>query len=141
MTVSFDDIPAPAEAQGRLIGHDAGVNSVAVLPGGQHAVSGSDDGTVILWDIWNESQLATLQGHTGRVEFVSFSPDGSMLASGGGADVILWDVASRSQLATLQGHTAWITSVSFSADGSMLASGSDDGTVLLWRLASIVSSQ
>ena len=72
--------------------------------------------------------LATLQGHSP----VSFSPDGSMLASGSGFDVVLWDVSSRGQLAALEGHTAWISSMSFSADGSLLASGGGDGKVILW---------
>ena len=88
---------------------------------------------VILWDVSSRSQLATLQGHSP----VSFSADGSVLASGSGFDVVLWDVSSRSQLATLEGHTAWISSVSFSADGSMLASGGGDGTVILWDVWSM----
>ena len=68
--------------------------------------TGGGDGTIILWDVSSGNQLATLQGHSERVEFVSFSPDGSILASGDWRDgMILWDVSSRSQLATLQGHT------------------------------------
>ena len=45
--------------------------------------SGGRNNEVILWDISSRSQLATLQGPTERVESVSFSPDGSMLAAGG----------------------------------------------------------
>ena len=55
--------------------------------------------------------------------------------------VILWDVSRGSPLATLQGHKSVVEFVSFSPDGSMLASGGLDGTVLLWQLTSIVSSQ
>ncbi|MYB69046.1 MAG: hypothetical protein F4X75_11145, partial [Gemmatimonadetes bacterium] len=64
----------------------------------------------------------------------SFSPDGSMLASGSSDNtIILWEVESRKRLTTLKGHTDWVQSVSFSPDGTMLASGAEDGTVLLWR--------
>ena len=94
--------------------------------------SGAGDGTVILWDVWSDSQLATLEGDSWRVSSVSFSPDGSVLASGGGSDIVLWDVSSRSQLATLNGDSP----VSFSPDGSMLVSGSWDSTVILWDVAS-----
>ena len=99
--------------------------------------SGSGDGMVILWDVWSESQLATLEGDSWRVSSVSFSPDGSVLASGGGSDIVLWDVSSRSQLATLNGDSP----VSFSPDGSMLVSKSHGiTTVILWDVSQVASN-
>ena len=79
---------------------------------------------------------ATLMKHTGEVNSVSFSRDGTLLASAS-ADrtVILWDVAKREETGTLTGHTGAVNSASFSPDGTLLASGSTDGTVILWDLA------
>ena len=44
-------------------------------------------------------QIGTLEGHTSRANSVSFSPDGTTLASGSSdATIKLWDVATRGQV-------------------------------------------
>ena len=81
-------------------------------------------------------QIGTLEGHTSRANSVSFSPDGTTLASGSSdATIKLWDVATRTAVATLEGHTRQVSSVSFSPDGTTLASGSSDATIKLWDVA------
>ena len=86
-------------------------------------------------------QIATLEGHTDGVAAVSFSPDGSLLASGSSdGTILLWDMRSRERVATLgvailERHTDGVAAVSFSPDGALLASGLGDRTVLLWDVA------
>ena len=81
--------------------------------------------------------FATLEGHSGFVSSVSFSPDGKVLASGSWDHTIkLWDVDSRREIATLKGHSDKVYSVSFSPDGQVLASGSRDHTIKLWDVDS-----
>jgi len=80
--------------------------------------------------------LRTLSGHSKWVRSLSFSPDGSLLASGGADRVIrLWRISDGKILRAFTGHTGGILSVSFSPEGNLLASGSDDNTIKIWHLA------
>ncbi|QGA15960.1 hypothetical protein EYB26_003627 [Talaromyces marneffei] len=77
--------------------------------------------------------LQTLEGHSGSVSAVAFSPNGKLVVSGSRDGTIkLWDLATGALQQTLKGHSSWVQAVAFSPDGKLVASGSLDETVKLW---------
>ncbi|KAI9770023.1 MAG: hypothetical protein M1840_003735 [Geoglossum simile] len=80
--------------------------------------------------------VQTLEGHTGGVNDVVFSPDGKLVASTSNDGTIrVWDAATGAAVQTLKGHTGWISTVVFSPDSKLVTSASSDETVQVWDAA------
>ena len=133
--------PRPAHT---LNAHEDVVTSVAFSPDGQTVVSGSNDGTLILWDAAaGVGRGSPLGGHNSWVRSVAFSPDSRWLASAGeDGTIMLWDLSSDPvPRQALQAHTSSVRSLAFSRQphpasaGPLLASASTDGTIILWDTA------
>src|SRR5262249_37804177 len=61
--------------------------------------------------------------HSGAVDSVAFSPDGSRVLSGSGDGTIkLWDTATGQLLRTFQSHSYSVSSIAFSPDGGRVLS-------------------
>ncbi len=78
--------------------------------------------------------LGPLNGHTGEVAAVAYSPDGTRIVSGSWDNTLrLWDGRTgRSIGGPLTGHTGFIYAVAFSMDGTRIASASGDKTLRFW---------
>ena len=140
LTASFDyaamlwDLTAqPPEPVKRLIGHDGPVNDAAFVSN-TRAITGSDDGTVALWDLETGEMLSRFEAHDAKVVDVAVSPDGSRAASASWDRTIgLWRLSDGEMLARLKGHTGPVNAVGFSEDGAHLYSGSYDGSIRVWH--------
>ena len=121
-----------------LEGHNGAVWGVALSGDGQLLASGSDDGSVRLWDAETGRSLAVLRADADGVTSVAVSADGEIVASGGeDGSVRVWDTTTHRVLATLQGDNGVVWRVALSADGRVLASGAGDGTVRLWSIGAV----
>jgi WD40 repeat protein len=98
------------------------------------------DGEVLLWDVVSGRLLERLKGHTDQVFDVSFSPNGSRLASASADRTVrLWDVVTGEQVGEpLLGHSAAVHAVMFDPTGTDLVSASADGSIIAWNAGSRV---
>jgi WD40 repeat protein len=82
-------------------------------------------------------ERATFKGHTFYVGRTALSPDGKILASGGGdtrgGELKLWDTSSGKEIGALPGYSNSLYALVFSSDGKRLASSG--GTVQVWDIA------
>jgi WD40 repeat protein len=110
-------------------------------------LAGAGISGIRIWDGWTGQALVTLSGHRQPVSSLAFSPDGSLLVSGGGSfmpptegEAKVWDLRPREHFGT-RFRTGPIFTLAVSPDGLILASGSragnqqdQPGEVKLWDM-------
>ncbi|EKM58800.1 uncharacterized protein PHACADRAFT_112896 [Phanerochaete carnosa HHB-10118-sp] len=81
-------------------GHAQPVRRLAFSPDSRSLVSGSEDGTAIVWDIRHGRALLRLEGHRGTVGKVVYAPHGALIATASSFDksVKIWDASAGSCL-------------------------------------------
>lgn len=117
---------------------------MAFSPDGKSLLTGSIDGTALLWDRKTGSQLRQFKARSDSLSSVAFSPNGQYILIGNSGVLIgekynvgqMWDLQSGKEVRRFQGHSNSVNSVAFSPDGRFVLTGSDDQTTRLWDAAS-----
>jgi guanine nucleotide-binding protein subunit beta-2-like 1 protein len=98
-------------------------------------VSGGCDKLVKVWNLTNCKLKYNLVGHTGYINTVTVSPDGSLCASGGkDGTAMLWDLNEGKHLYSLEAGDI-INTLCFSPNRYWLCAGTDSG-ITIWDLES-----
>jgi WD40 repeat protein len=125
------------------------VECVAFSPDGTRAVTGMNDGKILVWDTANlKEEPAHLKIHLKRVVCAATAnwPGGRTVVLSGSYHpnnnigpprndlLLLWDLHTRKILRRLVGHKASIAAVAINKDGTKAVSGSNDKRIIVWDL-------
>lgn len=115
-------------------GHSDRISCVAISADGRYVLSGSDDNSVILWEVLSGRILRYFKGHEDDVNAVAFSSDSRFVLTGSDDNLaILWETETGKQVQTFSGHSGNVDDVRFSPDDRLVLTGSSDCTAVLWN--------
>jgi WD40 repeat protein len=114
------------------------VRSLAFSQEGMTLAGGTEDGTVMLWNVTTQQQMgSTLTGNNtgGPVQAVAFSPDGTLATGSYNGSIRLWDVGIQQPAAVPMPASSSSSVRVLNADGKTWATESSNGTFQLWDVA------
>lgn len=121
------------EAQGKLVGHDRTIQSLALSEDGQTVISTSSDGTAKLWNLVARNETVTLRG-TDRLGPVAVDTRRNLVATGADdGHVQTWRIGDRQELSRVR-HLDKPGALAFHPTVNLLAAGDNGGSIRIWEL-------
>jgi WD40 repeat protein len=115
-----------------LATHKSAVRGLAFRPDGRRLASADRDGSVAVWEPFQDKPAANALPFPSGVRAVAFRPDGRQLAAAGEDGIVrLDDVAEANPRVERKGHNLAVLALAYSPDGHRLASGGQDATILV----------
>ena len=116
-----------------LGGHTKNITSLAFSQDGSMVAAGSEDKTIIVWDVATQRELATLTGHADTVGNLLFDHDGEVLLSGDyGGNILRWDLEEMKAIdAPVKGFGDSISSIFLAPNGHVKALALEKNRVIV----------
>jgi len=117
------------KATARNLGDDE-LSSVAYHPDGRTAVSGTESGKILLWNLAKGTTSASVQAHAFNAQ-VAFSREGHRLLSVAGDGIVrTFDGRSLAPLATYDTKMGWVSATALHPDASRAALAGEGALVI-----------
>ncbi|MCR5141888.1 MAG: WD40 repeat domain-containing protein [Ruminococcus sp.] len=114
-------------------GHTEYVSAATWSPNGKYILTGSADGSAIIWDVKSGLIRVRLQGHTSRILSVKFSFDGERCLTGTkDGTIIIWDTKTGHTLQTIE-VKGYINDAVFNSDSDNCLILLENGTVRIYN--------
>lgn len=130
---------------GAAVAGGGGTPGGKTISGGR-AIRYPSRGETVLWAAGSGTVVKRLSTPGHWVRAMAYSPDGRLLATGGGeGDIMLWDARTGKIARKLRAHKGAVRGLAFSSDGKRLVSGCDrhgedwsytHGDMKIWDVAS-----
>jgi WD40 repeat protein len=140
--VSILDLESWTQA-GVLAGHEGWVPCLEFTPDGRRALSGSVDGTLILWDVTSREIVHRLTVRGQGLWSLAMSPDGQTVLSDSGdnageASMMLWDLEMGQEIRAFSRpdppEGTGVSGIAYLPDGRSAISCEGDGVLIEWDL-------
>lgn len=108
---------------------------MAVTKQSQYLLTGSDDLSIIVWDLKSLALKLKICEHIAPVLCITSALNNSVIISGGeDSSIIVTSLARGSVVTKIDHHRGPVTAIKVTSTGDILVSGSKDGSVCLWSL-------
>ncbi len=116
-----------------FIGHTKNVSQILLTDKSEEFISLSDDGTAVLWNIYDGMIRKKYKHESGAVRAALLS-NGKFYTAGEDRVIRIWDSVKGEVHQRLEGHQATISSLNIDQESSLLISGDLDGVTKYWDL-------
>lgn len=127
-------LPQKQRMEVSLKEHKGGVNFIQIRSDGLQAISASNDGSCLIWDMRRFIRLAAVYAST-MFKCSLYHPDHSQfLTCGSDRKITYWDAvdANAIRIVTPKGCDSELTTLDITADGSHFVSGGGDKVIRIW---------